>query len=295
MLKRELRDELVAAGRADLSRAPAAQAAAARRARPVNPSSRSSSGASSGTGTAGREDADGPPLLGVRAHLVPDPLHQLGRAAPDRTPITRAMSWARTRPERVDLPEVLAHREVAERQMGRPRPGRVTAAGRGAGASDDGLEARHRVVAQQVAVELVRRRPRSMVRPASMSGTQASSIGVVVDELAQRRGLGAAPGGEGRAAGSCPTGRADLGHHPGQRPVGQHEDFGFGHRPLLGRISGHAGDVPQPTSRPPAVTAHRRPGRERAGPEAGTSHDHVREDRSPRRGAQRLGWGVTRR
>ena len=49
------------------------------------------------------------------------------------------------------------------------------------------------------------------------------------------------------------------------------------------------------SARAVAVTTDRRPRRERAGPQAGTSQRSSPRGGSPRRGAQRFGWGVTRR
>ena len=226
-----------------------AQARAARRARaglrlrsqpsggvglpPVRPRSRLSSGASAGTGTAVREDADGPPLLGVRAHLVPDPLHELVREVrvhPDRPGDVVGPQG----PELVDLPEVLAHRVVAEGQVGdgvEVRHG----GGRGAGTLDDRIEVRHRIVSQEIAVELVR--PRLLHGQSGQHvGHPGVVVGVVVDQRAQWRGLGPAPGGEGARQDHVPLVGRDLGDHAGQGPVGQHEGLGFGHRPLLGRV-----------------------------------------------------------
>ena len=121
-----------------------------------------------------REDAEAAPLLGVGAHLVPDALHQVvGQRAVGADDFGQVMGAQGA--ERVDLPEVLADGEVAERQVG----GALEVASR----SPRRTQARPGDPASKLATgSSPSRSPSkrsapasSMVNPASMSGTQASS------------------------------------------------------------------------------------------------------------------------
>ena len=98
-----------------------------------------------------------------------------------------------------------------------------------AGLLDDGVEAPLRVLAQEVAVELVLagflHRP-----PGEHVGDPGVVVGVVVDDLPQIRGVvPVGPQEIGRHQ-HLPLVLGDLVDHPVQRAVRQHEDVGLVHR-----------------------------------------------------------------